>query len=80
MLDERTYPDKAVVKFVEQVVPLKIEYSHQPKVIERYGIQETPTIMFLEPDGKMIGYFVGYHPPKEFLAEARKVLAKRKSK
>ncbi|HVT10861.1 MAG TPA: thioredoxin family protein [Fimbriimonadaceae bacterium] len=80
MLDDRTYPDKSVVQFARGVVPVKIEYTRQPRLIEKYGIQETPTIMFLDQNGKMIGYFTGFHPPAEFLAESAKILKKQKSK
>lgn len=78
MLDARTYPEKSVIKFAEQVVPLKIECSQQIKVAEKYGIQATPTIMFLDADGKVIGYFAGFHPPKEFIAESMKILNKKR--
>ncbi len=80
MLDEQTYPDKNVVKFAGQVVPLKIDLDQQPEVGAKFSIEATPTIMFLEPSGKVIGSFLGFRAPKEFVQEAEKVLKKRKGK
>jgi len=80
MLDAQTYPDKDVVKFAGQVVPLKIDCDTQGPIAQKYGIQGTPTIMFLDPDGKVIGEFLGFRPPKEFIDESTKILKKTKSK
>lgn len=80
MLDDRTYPDKSVVKFAEQVVPLKIDMDKQGKIGEKYGVSGTPTIMFLDSNGKFLGEFFGFHPPKEFITESKKALKNVKSK
>lgn len=78
MLDERTYPDKSVVKFAGQVVPLKIDVDRQGKVAARYGITGMPTILFLDYRGKVLGEFFGFRPPQEFITESMRVLKKRK--
>ncbi|HTQ10589.1 MAG TPA: thioredoxin family protein [Fimbriimonadaceae bacterium] len=80
MLDAQTYPDKGVIKFAGQVVPLKIDCDAQGAVAEKYGIQGTPTIMFLDANGKVIGSFLGFRPPKDFIDESKKVLKNYKSK
>jgi len=80
MLDARTYPDKSVVKFAEQVVPLKIDCDQQGKIADKYGIQGTPTLLFLDENGKVMGSFVGFHPPKEFIDESMKILNSKKKK
>jgi thioredoxin-related protein len=52
----------------------------QGKVGEKYGVQATPTIMFLDENGKLLGEFTGFHQPKEFIEESMRVLKKRKGK
>lgn len=79
MLDERTYPDKRVIKFAEQVVPVKINSDKDEKTPERYDVYGQPTLLFLDPNGKVLGRFVGYQSPEDFVKNATKILKKRKS-
>ena len=80
MLDERTYPDKSVVKFMGQVVPVKINSDKDEKTPEKYKVYGQPTLLFLDYDGKVLGQFMGFKTPKDFIAEATKILKKRKRK
>jgi len=80
MLDDHTYPDKEVIKFAGQFVPLKIDMDKQGEIGKKYNVEGTPTLLFLTPEGKIIGSFVGYHPPKEFIEESKKVLKNVKGK
>jgi thioredoxin-related protein len=78
MLDQRTYPDKSVIKWAGQVVPVKINADKQPKVLQKYKIEALPTIMFIDAKGKVIGQFLGFYPPADFIAQADKILKKKK--
>jgi thioredoxin-related protein len=43
-------------------------------------VQALPTILFLDSNGKIVHQFLGYKPPKEFIAEmiSARGLAKKK--
>lgn len=78
MLDQRTYPDKSVIKWSGQVVPVKINIEKQPKIAEKYKITALPTLLFLNSKGGVVGQFLGFLPPDEFIAQADKILEHKK--
>ena len=42
----------------------------------KYGITLLPTLLFLDKNGKIVGSFVGYKPPQEFIAAAKRAMKK----
>jgi tetratricopeptide (TPR) repeat protein len=40
---------------------------------EKYSVHGFPTLLFTRPDGTEIDRIIGYRPPEEFLAEARRI-------
>ncbi len=54
--DATTFRDPKVVKLLnEQLIPLKIDASRQPKLAQALGITSYPTLVLASPDGKVLG-------------------------
>lgn len=56
-------------------LPVKIHIKEQPKIFERFGVQWTPTIQVLDPDGTKRHQFEGFLPRDDFLAQLQLGLA-----
>lgn len=70
------YPDPGVESFInDNYVPVKIHIKEQPQVFERFGVQWTPTMQVLDPDGTKRHQFEGFLPPEDFLAHLELGLA-----
>ena len=78
MLDRQTYPDRRVVDLAQKVIAVKINVGQDSASAEKYQIEATPTILFLNSKGKKIHEFVGFHPPEEFAREMKAALKKAK--
>jgi thioredoxin-related protein len=77
-MDQETFTDSKVQAQLKKFVAVRVTESsedkvtHQGKVMtEReltaaHGVQGFPTLVFMEPDGKVIGKIPGYLGPKEF--------------
>ena len=54
-----------------QVVPLKMDMDKKETapIAEKYKIEATPTILFLDENGKVKGQFLGFKPPADFSKE-----------
>lgn len=64
------YPNERVAKFLsENFLPVKIDVRKQPALMERFGAQWTPTLIFLDPGGTERYRFEGYLPTEDFLAQ-----------
>ncbi len=50
-----------------------------PTEVQNYFTGSTPTILFIEPNGKLFTYFVGARKPADFLAILQKVKSKYKA-
>ncbi len=50
-----------------------------PTEVQNYFTGSTPTILFIEPNGKLFTYFVGAREPADFLAILQKVKSKYKA-
>jgi hypothetical protein len=66
-----------VSAFIAQhFVPVKIHAKEQGATFERFGIQWTPVLLVLDPEGKEQHRWEGYLPPADFLGQLRLGLAK----
>ena len=66
-----------MIRFIsENFVPVKIHIKEQPETFKRFGVQWTPTLLVLDPDGIERYRFEGYLPQEEFLAHLQMGLAK----
>lgn len=68
-MDAVTYPDEKVSDFlVENFIPVKIPFAHDREMVKRFNITWTPTFLVLDTEGREHYRFVGYLPPKDFIA------------
>jgi len=69
-LATKVYTDDEVANYINKnFVPLfyLVDEDNLPVTVQNYFMGTTPTIMFLEPNGKLIYNMVGARPPKVFL-------------
>jgi hypothetical protein len=59
----------------DHYVPVKIHIKDQPQIFERFGVQWTPTMEVLDPDGTKRHQFEGFLPADDFLAHLKLGLA-----
>ncbi len=62
MLDRQTWPAPGVSSLLKGAVPVKLDAEAGPNVgiANRYKVQAYPTILFINPQGKVIGTVVGF--------------------
>lgn len=71
MLDKNTWKDPKVQEWLAQkTIPLKIDAEKQRDLANQYKVQAYPTMVFIEPDGKVRGRLRGYLAPQQFLTQA----------
>ncbi len=66
-MDTVTYPDKQVIRFIENtVIPLKLPHDSKPWADE-YMVKWTPTLITANGGGKEHHRTVGFLPPEELI-------------
>ncbi len=64
------YPDARVTALIrDQAIPVRAHIKEQPGMWKRFGIRWTPTVLFLDPDGREQFRIEGYLPVDEFLGQ-----------
>ncbi|HHD63803.1 MAG TPA: hypothetical protein ENK96_05440 [Desulfobulbaceae bacterium] len=67
-MDAVTYPNKAVISFVNKnVIPLRIPSDHQP-LSRKFDISWTPALFILDQDGHEHHQTVGFLNPEELIS------------
>ncbi|MHC4598564.1 MAG: cytochrome c biogenesis protein CcdA [Planctomycetota bacterium] len=68
-LDRETLSDPRVVRALEGVEALKIDFDDQPELVKRFNILGVPTVVFLDAEGREREAlrFSGAIPPEPFL-------------
>lgn len=60
-LDEITFRDPAIVQILnQQYIPLKIDATRNPGLVEALKIQNFPTLVYASPDGQILGSHEGF--------------------
>lgn len=55
-LEQQGFEDPAVIEVInERFVPMRVDAERRPDIAERYGLGGWPTIVFLTPDGWILG-------------------------
>ena len=80
-MDTVTYPDADVQRFLqEEVVALSLNLADRDPavlpVLRQYRVLWSPGFVVLDQRGQEIRRFLGYQPPRDFLAELRLALGK----
>ena len=66
-MDAVTYPTESVEAFINQhLVPWRIDYRKEKGLREKFGVNWTPTILFLDTAGRQLYRIMGYLPPETF--------------
>ncbi len=69
-LEAVTYPDdKVCASISENFIPVQMDFSKQEKEVKEFGVNWTPTIVFLDKDGKEHYRFTGFYGPDEYKAQ-----------
>jgi TolA-binding protein len=68
------YPDERVARFItENFIPARVHVREQAneykQLSERYGVQWTPTVLEVDPDGTERHRIEGFLPVDDFLAQ-----------
>lgn len=80
-LATKVYKDDEVASYINKnFVPLfyLVDKDNLPVIVENYFTGTTPTIMFLDPNGKLVYNMIGARPPKTFLNTLKSVVEDKK--
>ncbi|MFH1097993.1 MAG: thioredoxin family protein [Candidatus Desantisbacteria bacterium] len=72
-LDEETWTNKDVIQLAQRFVCVKVDVDTDRQTPARYGARSLPTILFINPDGKVIHQVIGYRNSEDMLGEMKKV-------
>lgn len=82
MMKHKTFTDKAVGDFYNKhfvCIAVDMEKSGDGSILaDKYSVEAYPTLIYLKPDGKLIGKAMGFRKSKEFLEMGEQVVAKAK--
>jgi len=74
-LDTTTYTDAKVIKFLSNLICVKVDAEKDVLTSRKYRIYGYPSILFLRSNGQEIDRIVGYYSADEFLKTAKDILA-----
>ncbi len=63
-------------QLVRQFIPVKIHVKEQPGTFKRFGVQWTPVLVVLDPDGVERHRWEGYLPADEFIGQLELAVAR----
>src|SRR5690606_15537017 len=76
-MKNRTFSDEQVGNFYNQNfinVTVDGEKGEGFTLAEKFGVQAYPTLLFVDPNGKLVSGTAGYHNPNQLITLGRKVL------
>jgi thiol:disulfide interchange protein DsbD len=78
-MERFTYTDPRVIAAAEGFVPVMLDCTEKadPAILavqKKYGVTGLPTVVFVTPEGKMLGGTVGFVEADDFLPEMQKAL------
>jgi thioredoxin-related protein len=69
-LEAEVYPDPRVAELItRELIPVRAHIKEQPQMWKRFGTRWTPTVLFLDWEGKEQFRIEGYLPAEEFLGQ-----------
>jgi len=75
-LEQRTFTDDEIRKLLdERFIPLKINGTRNPYLVQSLRVQSYPTLVFASPDGTIVGYKEGFQDAATLKQLLQKVLA-----
>lgn len=77
-LDAVVYPDPAVQRETRRLVFIHVNAEKEGAGdARRYGVDGYPTIVFIAPDGRVVGRIVGFLPAPKFAEQVRTISQRR---
>jgi hypothetical protein len=71
-----TYPDERVAKMInDNFIPVQINVVDHPEFTDRFLARWTPTVFFMDAEGREHRRMVGYSTPDDFIVEMAMGLA-----
>jgi len=67
MMEREVLTDPRVERALNKLIPVRVQWSSEPELAERYRVEAFPTFLVLSGDGSVIGRTMGYQPPEAFL-------------
>lgn len=77
LLKNKTFKDKYVADYFNEHfinVAVDAEEGEGIKLVEKYGVEAYPTLIFINSDGTLIGKTMGYYKAPNFLELGEKVI------
>ncbi|GBD35107.1 Thiol:disulfide interchange protein DsbD [bacterium HR36] len=75
-MDATTFQDATIISLLAQhFIPVKIDASREPTLVEALGIRGYPTLVLALPDGRIVQTLEGYQDAGQLAAHLRRVLA-----
>jgi len=69
-LEEETLTDEHVQKLIErECLPMQFQTDKDTEIVNRFHVDWTPALILADENGNEVERFVGYLPPKEFMAQ-----------
>jgi thiol:disulfide interchange protein DsbD len=78
-MEKYTYSDSRVVSAAQKFVPVMLDCTEKSDpailaLLKKYGVLGLPTVVFVMPDGRMLGGTVGFVEAEAFVVEMEKAL------
>ena len=74
-LEATTFRDPAVMKtLAERFITVKIDAERDPQLTQSYGVNAFPTLVFLSPEGRVIGKQEGYVEAPRFSLQLERAI------
>jgi thiol:disulfide interchange protein len=73
-LDKETWTNNDVIQLAKKFICIKIDCDTDRQTPAKYGARSLPTILFMNPEGKVIHQVLGYRDPEDMIAEMSKVM------
>lgn len=71
MLEQKTFPDDGVQKFLnKKVVCVKIDVDENKDIAKKYEVKAIPNIVFIDAEGEVVGRVIGFRDPDAFIEAA----------
>lgn len=83
LLKSKTFKDKNVADYFNEHfinVAFDAEEGEGTDLVEKYGVEAYPTLIFINSDGALIGKTMGYYKAPNFLDLGKKVIQSQKEK
>ncbi len=64
-LEQQTFPDPAVSSRLDNFVKLHIDAEQRADIAQRYNVQAYPTMVMLDPTGRVVNTEVGFVKPRQ---------------